>query len=130
MFHAPLIIVVGIVAMYMVLGWTFLTSIGFMVVIMVTSYFITKVNKKLNDKTMKAKDKRMKATEEMLDIIRFIKISAIEKFFYRKVDEKREAEIKIEVRKSLNIILIICQFWITGPILLSACFFTYIYFGN
>jgi hypothetical protein len=26
----------------------------------------------------------------MLDIIRYIKISAIEKFFYKKVDEKRD----------------------------------------
>ena len=76
--------------MYFVLGLTFLSAIGVMLIIMVTSYFITKVNKKLNDRTMKAKDKRMKATEEMLDIIRYIKISAIEKFFFRKVDEKRE----------------------------------------
>lgn len=48
--------------MYFVLGLTFLSAIGIMLIIMVTSYFITKVNKKLNDRTMKAKDKRMKAT--------------------------------------------------------------------
>ena len=90
LFHAPLIIVIGLVTMYFVLGFTFLAAIGVMIIIMITSYFITKANKKLNDKTMKAKDKRMKATEEMLDIIRYIKISAIEKFFFRKVDEKRE----------------------------------------
>ena len=90
LFHAPLIIIIGLVTMYFVLGLTFLSAIGVMLTIMVTSYFITKVNKKLNDRTMKAKDKRMKATEEMLDIIRYIKISAIEKFFFRKVDEKRE----------------------------------------
>ena len=57
---------------------------------------------------MKAKDKRMKVTEEMLDIIRYIKISAIEKFFYRKVDEKREKELKLETKKALNIVFIIC----------------------
>ena len=75
---------------------------------MVVSYYVSKINKKLNEKSMKAKDKRMKVTEEMLDIIRYIKISAIEKFFYRKVDEKREKELKLETKKALNIVFIIC----------------------
>ena len=35
---------------------------------------------------LKRKDERMKASQEMLDIIRYIKINAIEKFFYNKVD--------------------------------------------
>ena len=76
--------------MYFVLGWTFLTAIGSIIVILFFAYFVTKVSVELNEKSLKAKDERMKSTEEMLDIIRFIKISAIEKFFYRKVDEKRD----------------------------------------
>ena len=31
----------------------------------------------------------MRVTQELLDIIRYIKINSIEKYFYKKVDEKR-----------------------------------------
>ena len=82
-------IIFGLLTMYFVLGLTFLSAIICMMIVMVASYFLTKISKKLNERAMKAKDVRMKATEEMLDIIRYIKISAIEKFFFRKVDEKR-----------------------------------------
>ena len=62
LFHAPLIIIIGLLSMYFILGFTFLAAVAIMILIMITSYFITKVNKKLNEKTMKAKDKRMKKT--------------------------------------------------------------------
>ena len=49
--------------MYLVLGLTFLSAILVMVVVMTASYFLTKISKKLNERAMKAKDTRMKATE-------------------------------------------------------------------
>lgn len=48
-----------------------------MVFIVIASYFLSKINAKLNDDVLKAKDERMKTTQEILDIIRYIKISAI-----------------------------------------------------
>ena len=101
-----------------------------MVIVMFASYFLTKLSKKLNERAMKAKDVRMKATEEMLDIVRFIKITAIEKFFYRKVDEKREAEIKNEIKKTLNTVGIICMYWLISPLLMIAAFVAYTLLGN
>jgi hypothetical protein len=65
----------------------------------------------------------------MLDIIRYIKISAIEKFFYRRVDEKREKEIALEIRKTFNTVLIICLYFFTSPLLITVAYMTYIYLG-
>ena len=72
----------------------------------------------------------MKATEEMLDIIRYIKISAIEKFFYRRVDEKREEEIGFEVRKAVNVVFMSCLFWLTSPLLISVVYITFVALGG
>jgi ABC-type multidrug transport system fused ATPase/permease subunit len=66
----------------------------------------------------------------MLDIIRYIKISAIEKFFYRRIDEKREKEIALEIRKTLNSIFIFCLYFFTSPLLITVAYMTYIYLGN
>lgn len=79
-------IIVGLVMMYFVLGIAFLTTIGVIFIVLLASYFLSKITVRLNEQVLSAKDHRMKATEEMLDIIRFIKISAIEKFFFKKVE--------------------------------------------
>ena len=60
--YGPIQIVVGLVMMYFVLGIAFLSAIGTMIVILIISYFISKVSVKLNEKSLKAKDERMKAT--------------------------------------------------------------------
>ena len=76
-FYGPLQIIVGLIIMYFSLGWTFLTAIGSIMLILFVSYFVTKIGVLLNEKSLKAKDERMKSTEDMLDIIRYIKIAAI-----------------------------------------------------
>ena len=66
----------------------------------------------------------------MLDIIRFIKISAIEKFFFNKLKEKRMIEIGLYLKKALTYCVMIFTFWMTCPLLLSATFITYVALGN
>lgn len=61
--YGPIQIIVGLVVMYFVLGIAFLSAILTMIVILFISYFISKVSVKLNEKSLKAKDERMKATE-------------------------------------------------------------------
>jgi ABC-type bacteriocin/lantibiotic exporter with double-glycine peptidase domain len=129
-FYGPLQISFGLFMMYFVLRFTFLTTIGIILIILVISYFISKVSVRLNEKSLKAKDERMKATEEMLDIIRYIKISAIEKFFFNKVNDKREKEIKVQVGKGLNFVAIASLFWLASPLLVTSAFLTYILLGH
>jgi ABC-type transport system involved in cytochrome bd biosynthesis fused ATPase/permease subunit len=66
----------------------------------------------------------------MLDIIRFIKINAIEKFFFLKVNEKRMKEIHLYKKKGLMDVMSIFIYWLACPLILSVTFFTYIKLGN
>ena len=66
----------------------------------------------------------------MFDIIRFIKISAIQKFFFNKVDEKRHKEILLYLKNGFITVLMICLFWMTCPLITSTLFFIYVYLGN
>lgn len=77
-----------------------------------------------------AKDDRIKVTEEMLGIIRFIKISAIEKLFFSKLGEKRRIEVAFYLQKTITFWLTVMMYWLTCPLLLSATFLTYVAFGN
>ena len=47
-FYGPLQILVGLGMMYFALGFTFLTTLGLMMLILVVSYFISKISVKLN----------------------------------------------------------------------------------
>jgi hypothetical protein len=42
--------------MYYILGLTFLTTIGVILVILAVSYFLSKITVKLNERVLKAKD--------------------------------------------------------------------------
>ncbi len=44
---------------------------------LICTFFLSKKAVALNEQVLKAKDARMKVTQEMLDVIRFIKINAI-----------------------------------------------------
>lgn len=91
--YTPLQIIIGIWLMYSYIGVSFAFGMGTMILMIAITFFLAKRIAKVNEVTLKRKDERMKNTEEMLDIIRFIKINAFEKYFYRKVDQKRSAEL-------------------------------------
>jgi ABC-type bacteriocin/lantibiotic exporter with double-glycine peptidase domain len=55
-FYGPLQILFGLFMMYYILGLTFLTTIGVILVILAVSYFLSKITVKLNERVLKAKD--------------------------------------------------------------------------
>ncbi len=73
----PIQIVIGLVLLYMYIGVSFLAGMGVMVILMLFTLTFSKVVAKNNDKLLKAKDTRMKITEEILQIIKYIKINAL-----------------------------------------------------
>jgi ATP-binding cassette subfamily C (CFTR/MRP) protein 1 len=129
-FYGPMQIIFALIMMYFYVGISFLVGTSVIAFVMVFNYIVSKKINKLNEEVLKAKDERMKVTEEMLDIMRFIKISAIEKFFFNKLEEKRRIEIALYLKKGLTLILMIFMFWITCPLLLSVTFITYVALGN
>jgi|JI6StandDraft_1071083.scaffolds.fasta_scaffold233198_1 ABC-type bacteriocin/lantibiotic exporter with double-glycine peptidase domain len=85
----PIQLGVGIYLMYSFIGISFLAGIG---IILLMGLFIlvnSKLNAKANEKLLAAKDKRMKATTEIFNLIRFIKVNAWEKYFFKKLNRAR-----------------------------------------
>jgi ABC-type multidrug transport system fused ATPase/permease subunit len=129
-FYGPIQIIFALIMMYVYVGVPFFSGVGVILVLMGINYFLSKRVNYYNEEVLKAKDERMKVVEEMLDIIRFIKISTIEKFFFNKIELKREKEISLYLKKGLLFVVIIFNFWIACPLLLSATFVTYVMMGN
>jgi len=85
----PFQIITGFILLYNYIGVSFLVLLGVMIILMLLTLVFTKIAATGNDKLLKAKDARMKATEEMLQIIKYIKVNALEKYFFRKINQKR-----------------------------------------
>ena len=90
---APAQIIIGLLLLYLYIGISFLVGLGVMILLMISTLLFSKVSTKVNDKLLKAKDERMKITEEILEIIKFIKVNAQEKYFFKKLNKKREKEL-------------------------------------
>ena len=63
--------------MYYFIGISFLTGIVIMIVMIGLTYLTSKRQVAYNNILLKKKDARMKVTQEMMDIIRYIKINSI-----------------------------------------------------
>jgi ABC-type multidrug transport system fused ATPase/permease subunit len=126
----PIQIVIGVLLMYHFIGISFLAGIGVLLLTIGATYLTSRKSYEYNKQILRKKDERMRATQEMLDTIRYIKINAIEKYFYGKVDEKRMEEIGLYKRKGLMDTLNVFVYWLACPLILSATFATYVWLGN
>lgn len=126
----PIQLGVGIYLMYNFIGVSFLAGIG---VILIMSVFIlinSKLNAKANEKLLKAKDKRMKITTEIFNLIRFIKVNAWEKYFFKKLNNARNEELGHIRKTSLYGVVSILFVWISTPLILSATFAVFMLRGE
>jgi ATP-binding cassette subfamily C (CFTR/MRP) protein 2 len=62
-FYGPFQFVIGLIMLYWTLGITFLTAVGIMTVVLIISYFLSKISARYNEDILKAKDERMKVTQ-------------------------------------------------------------------
>jgi ATP-binding cassette subfamily C (CFTR/MRP) protein 1 len=86
----PIQVLIGLWLMYNFIGISFLSGVGVMVVTIFMTFVCAKISIKANENVLKAKDERMKVTEEIFNIIRFIKVNAFEKYFWQKLNQKRQ----------------------------------------
>lgn len=129
-FLTPVQIVLGLLLLYYYIGISFLVGVGVMVLLMILTLTFTKVSTAANDKLLKAKDARMKVTEEILEIIKYIKVNAHEKYFFQKLNRKREEELRLNKKVNLMNIFTIVVFWLSSPLIISFTFLVYLNLGN
>ncbi len=90
----PVQLILCIVLLYRILGWSALASIVMMVLVMPLNFFIAKQFTKVQKKVMAATDVRIHTTNEVLQNIRIIKYFAWEQRFGQIVNEKRAVELR------------------------------------
>ena len=126
----PFQVVVGLYLLYSYIGVATFVGLGVMILMMLFTLAFTKVAASANDELLKAKDGRMKVTEEIIQIIKFIKINALEKFFFQKLNRKRETELKYIRKVNMLYVLVIFVYWLCPPAIVSFTFLVFINTGG
>jgi ABC-type bacteriocin/lantibiotic exporter with double-glycine peptidase domain len=126
----PLQVTIGIWLMYNFIGISFLSGTAVMILTICLTFFSSRFSKRANEDVLKAKDARMKVTDEIFNIIRFIKINAFEKYFFNKLNTKRQIELQYNKKRLMYTIFIIFTYWLATPLILSMTFLTFILLGN
>ncbi|KAL9238615.1 hypothetical protein vseg_013011 [Gypsophila vaccaria] len=94
--HEPWLVIVQVVLalllLYKSLGLASIAALASTVVIMLMNYPLATLSEKYQEKLMESKDKRMKATSEILKNMRILKLQAWEMKFLSKVIELRTVE--------------------------------------
>jgi ABC-type multidrug transport system fused ATPase/permease subunit len=94
----PIQIIVAILLMFYVIGWSAAVGIGTLTVMLTFNMCLFGMYEKFNEVLMEAKDSRMKYTNEMFSNIKLIKIYCFEKIFRSKISQFRLHELK-QLRK-------------------------------
>ncbi|KAJ9182556.1 hypothetical protein P3X46_006540 [Hevea brasiliensis] len=94
--HDPWLVIIQVVLalfiLYKNLGLATLAALVATVIVMLLNYPLGRLQENFQDKLMKCKDKRMKATSEILRNMRILKLQAWEMKFLSKIEELRKTE--------------------------------------
>ena len=90
----PVQLVLCVVLLYRILGWSALASIVIMILVMPLNLYIARQFSRMQKKVMAATDVRIHSTNEVLQNIRIIKYFAWEQRFSQIIGEKRAIELR------------------------------------
>ena len=119
----PVQLVLCVVLLYRVLGWSSIASIGLMILVTPLNLFIAKQFTKFQKSIMAATDARIHTTNEVLQNIRIIKYFAWETRFAHIVNEKRRVELRA-LRKRYMLWTFAATVWTGVPLLIT--FFSFL----
>ena len=92
--NSPLLLILCIVLLYKILGYSSLAAVGLMTFVMPLNYFLAQGFTRTQKHVMAATDARIHTTNEVLQNIRIIKYFAWESRFAALVNEKRAIELR------------------------------------
>ncbi|TWU70979.1 hypothetical protein ED733_002187 [Metarhizium rileyi] len=120
---APTQLIISVVLLWQVMGLSAIPGLVVMVFLLPVNYFLAKGFNITSKNIMKATDKRINVTNEVLQNIRIIKYFAWEERFGRTIDEKREAELKA-LRSRFTLWACAVAIWNSVPVLIT--FFSFL----
>lgn len=126
----PIQLIITIYLLYTEVQLVFISAIIFIVILIPINKLICDRIKKLSEKLMLWKDKRIRLMSECLKGIRTIKFHAWESIFFTRIQSLRLNEIKyLKYRKYLDALCV--YFWATTPVIISSLVFTtYVWFNG
>ncbi|CAG5113313.1 Oidioi.mRNA.OKI2018_I69.chr2.g7424.t1.cds [Oikopleura dioica] len=125
---AQVILVLGL--LYFQVGYVFSIGLGFSLVMIFVNHRLGKFIGKVNKEFMNAKDARIRLLSDIVYSISFIKMTAMEKIFKKKVEKLRKEEIG-HLGKIKYLDAACVYFWAATPVILSIILFTiFSYFGE
>ena len=114
----PVQLVLCVILLYRILGWSALASIVIMILIMPLNLFIARQFTKVQKKVMAANDVRIHSTNEVLQNIRIIKYFAWEERFSQIINEKRQIELRA-LRNKYILWTLAATVWFGVPLLIT-----------
>ncbi|MCJ1426399.1 hypothetical protein MMC29_004302 [Sticta canariensis] len=120
---APVLLIMCIVLLYRILGYSSLASIGLMILVMPVNFYMARSFARKQKIIMAATDARIHTTNEVLQNIRIIKYFAWERRFAEIVDEKRTIELRA-LRSKYILWASAATVWFGVPLLIT--FFSFL----
>ncbi|RMD41406.1 hypothetical protein DV735_g3728, partial [Chaetothyriales sp. CBS 134920] len=114
----PVQLVMAVILLFQVLGLSSLAGIGLMILVLPLNLYVAKSFQSTQKRIMAATDKRIHATNEVLENIRIIKYFAWEQRFADKVNEKRKTELSALWKKYI-LWSLAATVWSAVPILIT-----------
>ncbi|KAK4706065.1 hypothetical protein P7C70_g135, partial [Phenoliferia sp. Uapishka_3] len=122
---APVQLAIGGTFLYQLLGWTSLAGFSVLLVSLPLNHYLMKRRIRLHRFVLAARDKRMDVLNEFIQAIRFIKYSASERHWLKRVFSARNHELACFLRVRLNHVMVNAV-WLLSPDLVMlvafACF--------
>ncbi|KAJ3833131.1 P-loop containing nucleoside triphosphate hydrolase protein [Lentinula raphanica] len=98
---SPIRLVIALVFLYKILGWTALSGVVVVLLAYVLNYPLAKYNIYITRQSWKAKDSRMTIVNELLQNIRFLKFYGWENHWGSKTAHRRESELSWRVKENI-----------------------------
>ncbi|GAA5886210.1 hypothetical protein JCM16303_004461 [Sporobolomyces ruberrimus] len=120
---APFELVIAIAFLYQLLGWTCIAGLSVLAISLPVNNLLVTRRIKIHRSMLSARDSRMEVINELFNAIRFVKYSADEQNWLRRVGEKRDTELDWLLKTRINNLLINIVWNFTPVMLISfACF--------
>ncbi|GAA6059991.1 hypothetical protein JCM10212_001149 [Sporobolomyces blumeae] len=99
---APFELIIAITFLYQLLGWTCLAGLSVLAISLPVNNLLVRRRIKIHRSMLSARDSRMEVINELFNAIRFVKYSADEQNWLRRVGEKRDIELNWMLKTRIN----------------------------
>ncbi|KAF6818092.1 ABC metal ion transporter [Colletotrichum musicola] len=121
---APFQIIICMVSLYQLVGWSMLAGIGVMIIMMPAHGFIARIMRNLQKEQMKNKDKRSRLINEIINNMKSIKLYAWGTAFMNKLNFVRN-DLELKNLRKIGATQAFANFtWSTAPFFVSCSTFT------